>query len=204
MSENQPQKQGNEINKGGGFSVIELLIVLIIIAIIAVFALPQILSSQRLISFTGIKNEMVSVFREVRQDAISQRKPISIRYDDSKKELVVAGGSYGVSGAATNKIIPLHGGGIYAENIKFGRPPSVPAAALGDSTTESNLTAGVIDISFQGDGSVRDGADNPLDHALYFYSDVLAADTAFALSILGSSGRVKVWTYSVADGKYVE
>ena len=186
-----------------GFSLPELIIVLLIIAIIAVFALPQIMSSQRLVSFAGLKQRLASSIRAARQDAISQRKPIAIRYDDSTKQLIISGGRYGTLGDAKNRIISLSSSGL-SGTIIYGRPTGVPAAALDDSVTETNLTAGVVDITFQGDGTVRDANDNPDDNALYFYHGVLGEKAAFAISILGSSGRVKLWNYSVQDGKYVE
>ncbi len=177
---------------------------LIIAAIIAVFALPKIITSQRAISFSAMKHKVSTVIRETRQDAISQRKPISIRYDDATKQLIVTGGKYGILGAGTNKIIILSSGGMFDGDIIYGRPSGVAAAPLGDSTTETNLTAGVVDITFQGDGSVRDASDNPADNALYFYHNVLGKNSAFAVSILGSSGRVKIWTYSASSSQYVE
>ena len=203
MSNQRSNKRQFVINTGG-FSLPELLIVLIIAAIIAVYAIPQIISSKRLISFSAMKQQVSTVIRETRQDAISQRKPISLRYDDSTKEIVISGGKYGIPGATTNRIIALSSGGMFDGDIIYGRPSGVAAAPLGDSTTETNLTAGVIDITFQGDGSVRDASDNPADNALYFYHNVLGKNSAFAVSILGSSGRVKIWTYSPSSGTYVE
>lgn len=192
------------VRGSSGFSMPELVIVLLIAAIIAVFALPQIFSSQRLFSFSAMKNQIITAIRETRQDAMSQRKPISIRYDDTKKQLIVSGGRYGVPGAAENKIITLSTGSLFEGDIIYGRPPGVLAGALGDSVSETNLTGGMVDITFSGDGSVRDASDNPADNALYFYHNVLGQDSAFAISILGSSGRVKVWQYSASSGQYVE
>jgi hypothetical protein len=65
-----------------------------------------------------------------------------------------------------------------------------------------------LNITFQRDGSVIDATGtasdrNPQDQALFIYNSQAAAATASAISVLGASGRVKIWRYDNVS-KYAE
>jgi hypothetical protein len=51
---------------------------------------------------------------------------------------------------------------------------------------------------------VVDASDNPQNRALFFYDAYSPNQTAFAISILGAGGRVKIWRYSEGANLYVE
>ncbi|NNE99762.1 MAG: prepilin-type N-terminal cleavage/methylation domain-containing protein [Pyrinomonadaceae bacterium] len=187
-----------------GFSIVELVIVLLLISIVAVFALPQIIASRRMLSYWGMQRETVAIIVQTRQEAMSQRRPITVRYDDANKRIVVYGGNYGALGAATNLIQEMSGGGLDAGDIMYGRPGGASTAALDDGTNITNLTLGAVEITFQGDGSVRDASDNPEDNAIFFYHNIYGIEAAFAVSVLGSSGRTKLWRCNPGTGYYVE
>jgi prepilin-type N-terminal cleavage/methylation domain-containing protein len=187
-----------------GFSVIELVIVLLLVAIILVFAIPQVISSRRQFSFASIQRQSVSSLRDARQTAINQRQPITFRYEDTSKQMIIYGAGLGALGDAKNLVVRMSGNGLRAGNIKYGIPTGVTPGALGDGTSMTALTVGVVEITFQGDGSVLDGSENPIDGALFFYHELYGKDAAFAVSVLGATGRVKLWRYSNASSAYVE
>lgn len=192
------------LKRQNGFSVAELIIVVLVISILIVAALPQIISSQRLFRFSSIKREMTTYLREARQTAISERKVVTFRYDNSTKKIIIYGGSLGPAGDTHNKTLDFAGMGVSAGDIVYGRPTGASAAALGDGTNLTSLTSNQVEIEFEPDGSVLDASDNPEDHALFFYHAIYPQDTAFALSVLGSGGRVKVWRYSAGVNSYIE
>ena len=181
-----------------------MLVVLLVAAIILVLALPQILSSRRLFRFSGLQRQVATSLREARQEAMSQRKPITLRYDNTNKRIITYGGSFGANGDPKNIIVELSGAGVDANDVKYGRPPGAPASALSDTTNLSNLSSNVVDITFQADGAVIDASNNPQNQALFFYHDKYRLDTGFAVSILGAGGRIKVWRYSQGVNAYVE
>jgi len=193
--------------KGGrqsGFSLPELVVVLLVASILLVLALPQIISSRRLFRFTGLQRQFATSLREARQEAMSQRKIITFRFDNTSKRIVIYGGQFGASGDAKNVIYELSGSGVEANDIKYGRPTGVPTAALSDTTNMTALTSNAVEITFQPDGSVLDSSNNPQNNAIFLYHDKYRLDTAFAVSILGAGGRVKVWRYSQGVNVYVE
>ncbi len=203
MSEKN-MKKTIRLKKQTGFSIPELIVVLLVLAIIVVLALPQVLSSRRLFRFAGLQRQVATSLREARQEAMSQRKPITFRYDNANKTVAVYGGSFGALGDAKNKIVQLSGAGIESDDVKYGRPTGVPTSALSDTTNLTNLSSNAVEITFQLDGSVIDASNNPQNQALFFYHDKYRLETAFAVSILGAGGRIKVWRYSQGVNAYVE
>lgn len=187
-----------------GFSLPELMIVMIIIAIIGVIAIPQIIGARRAFRFSGMQRQIAATLTEARQQAMTQRRAITFQYKNSTREAVIYGGSFGAAGDAKNKIEQLSGGGVSRDEIVYGRPAGVSAEALGDATNLTSLQGGATEVVFQPDGTVLDASGNPINKALFFYHSRNPLKTAFAVSILGAGGRVKVWRYSEGVNKYVE
>lgn len=187
-----------------GFSLPELVIVLLVAAIIIVLALPQIMSSRRLFRFSGFQRQVASSLRDARQEAMSQRTQIIFQYDDVNKRTIIYGGSFGAAGSLKNIVTEMSGSGLMPDEIRYGRPSGVSGAALSDGTNLTGLTGSVVEITFQPDGSVLDASNNPEDKALFFYHNIYRKETAFALSVLGAGGRVKLWRYSPGVDTYVE
>ena len=187
-----------------GFSLPELVIVVLVLTILVVLALPQIISSTRLFSFAGMRRELATHLNEARQHAMSQREPITFRYDNLNKVTILYGGTFGNLGDSKNYVKQMSGGGLSAADIVYGRPGGVSSATLVDGTDLISLDGNAVEVTYQPDGSVRDASDNPIDVAFFFYHAKYPQDTAFALSILGASGRTKIWRYVAGVDEYVE
>jgi len=193
------------VKRQKGFSLPELLIVLLIVSILVVLALPQVMSSRRLFRFSGLQRQVTTSLTEARQEAMSQRKPITILYDDTTKRIILHGGKFGDSGDAQNRIVELTGSGLETDEIVYGRPSSATTAALADTSNITPLTDNAATIIFEPDGSVIDTATkSPKNSALFFYNVNYPDDMAFAISVLGAGGRVKIWRYNKTIQKYVE
>lgn len=197
-------KKLNKLDRQKGVSIPEILVVLLVAAIIVVMALPQMISSRRLFRFSGLQRQVAASLRETRQEAMSQRKPITFRYVDANKRIITYGGAFGALGDTKNLVVELAGSGVESDDVKYGRPAGAPVSALSDTTNLTNLSSGAVEITFQPDGSVLDASNNPKNNALFFYHEKYRLETAFAISILGAGGRVKVWRYSQGVNGYVE
>ena len=191
-------------NNQKGISMPELLVVLLVVAILVVLALPQLSASRRLFRFAGLQRQVAASLTEARQEAMSQRVPVTFRYDNAAKRLVIFGGVFGAAGASTNKITQLSGSGLEAANIIYGLPAGAPATALSDTSQMSPLGGNLVNITFMPDGSVVGATGNPVNNALYFYNSRNPQESAFAVSVLGAGGRVKVWRYSKNIKTYIE
>jgi hypothetical protein len=71
----------------------------------------------------------------------------------------------------------------------------VPNVPLGDGISMTPLLNSQINVTFQPDGSVIDAAGNPLGIGLFIYNSVTPQGTAAAMSVVGASGRIKIWRY---------
>ena len=136
----------------------------------------------------------------------------------SRTAILVAPG-YPITACSTVvATIPLTEGGLPAAEITYGIPagspplpagaPVIPVTKLNDNILLTPLTpagaGGKLNITFQPDGSVIDTAEIPLDHALFLFNNAAAQGTASAISVVGASGRVKVWRYNLSGNSYVE
>lgn len=187
-----------------GFSLPELIVVVFVIAIIGILALPQITASRRAFRFSSLQRQISATLSEARQQAMSQRRAITFRYNDSTKETFIFGGSYGVLGDEKNRVESLYGSGISQNEIVYGRPIGASLAALDDSSNLTVLSSNAVEITFQPDGSVLDAGNNPVNKAIFFYHTKYPSQMAFAVSVLGAGGRVKIWRYNASLNKYVE
>jgi prepilin-type N-terminal cleavage/methylation domain-containing protein len=116
--------------------------------------------------------------------------------------------------------VSLLQGGLQSTEISYGIPTTstglptgnlpIPTGALGDGISMTALSANKINITFQADGSVVSSTGVPVggitlsqanraDQAIYIFDNKAALGTSSAISVLGASGRVKVWRYTNAN-----
>ena len=97
---------------------------------------------------------------------------------------------------------PLTAGSAVNPEISYGIPAGVPSAPLGDGITMTALVNNQLNITFQPDGSVIDAAGNPVGRAMFIYNNQAPKATASAISIMGASGRIKIWRYDSGANLY--
>jgi prepilin-type N-terminal cleavage/methylation domain-containing protein len=209
-----------------GFSLMELLIVVTLIGIVSAFALPQIIAQRRLTRSIGITREIMTQIRHARQLAMSERKAFTFSYDDQTKQMTIIdhnnlrtdpnsgkavlslAGYPNTAGSTVVSTFSLGQGGLNSAEMTYGIPSGLPTVALKDGVSMTALVNNRLNITFQRDGSVIDATGtasdrNSQDQALFIYNSQAAAATASAISVLGASGRVKIWRYDNVS-KYAE
>jgi len=203
-----------------GYSTIEIIVVVGVIAVATAMAIPQMISQRRLMTAHNMVNVIATRMRDTRQQAMSQRQAFTITYDDTAKQLLIIDNNtrdratllndalYPLTTTSTvSATIPLNVGGLDAAEISYGIPSALPvgaSSALADGISKSNLTSSKLNITFEPDGTVTDASGNPANFAMYIYDNRAPAATASAISVLGASGRVKIWRYSPSASQYVE
>jgi prepilin-type N-terminal cleavage/methylation domain-containing protein len=212
-----------------GFSLVEMMVVLVVIGLMSAFAIPQLMTQRRLARSAGLTREIMANMRRARQMAMSERKAFTFSYDDvaktitiidhnndrsdpnSGKAVLTAGGYPNTTGSTIVSTYALGTEGLVADDIKYGIPTGLPgtaSAALDDGVSLTALVSNKLNVTFQRDGSVIKStgiaSDRiPQDIGLYIYNNKAPAATAAAISVLGASGRVKIWRYNNVT-KYVE
>ena len=148
----------------------------------------------------------------------NNNQPLTPSCNLSRTAILGAAGYPNTACSTVVTTIPLTQGGLSASEIAYGIPagspplpvgaPVIPTTKLDDNIVMTPLTpagaGGKLNITFQADGSVIDAAGIPLDRALFLFNSAAAQATASAISVVGASGRVKVWRYNVSVNKYAE
>ena len=223
-----PTLQGHKRSGSRGFSIAEMIVVVAVIGIASAIALPKLLGTSQLIASAGLSREVIAHLRFARQQAMSQRTVITFRYDDQTKLITIINhNETGITfNPLTNSMVLLPNVvapsadvtpdtiveryslpklGVAAGDITLGRPSGASTAALTDGVQMvTNVPNSVINITFQPDGSVVDALNQPLSRSLFIYNQKIEPHTAFAISVLGTTGRIKLWRYSDNAKIYVE
>lgn len=211
-----------------GFSLIEVLIVVAVVGIITAAAIPQIIGQRRLLRSVQVTRQIATQVRYARQLAMSQLNVVTFQYDNTNKRIliidhnnnqpgnvtcnltaaqVLTAAGYPMTACATVALtVPINQEGLNGTEFTYGIPtsPALPTVALGDGISQTSLTNGAINISFHPTGRVLDSSGAPVNTAMYFYNSVKPEATASAISVIGASGRVKIWRYSSSAVLYAE
>jgi type II secretion system protein H len=199
-----------------GFSFIELTMVAALMGIMTAIAVPQLAGQRRLVRANAVARDMMTQLRYARQLAMAQRQSFTFQYNNTTKQIIIIDNNASGNAVLTDTNYPnnagstivsttsLTGGGLDSTEINYGIPTGLPTTALGDGVSLTNLTSGKINITFQPDGTVVDANGTPVDRALYTYNTKIPKETAAALSIIGSAGRIKLWRYYQPSNTYVE
>lgn len=100
--------------------------------------------------------------------------------------------------------VPL-AAGTFVSELTYGIPSGITNTTLDDGNTLTALSGtGLVNVTFQADGTVVDNTGAFKSAALFFYNSQVPTETASAISILGAAGRVKVWRYSTSASKFAE
>lgn len=214
--DNRPSGLPARASSSSGHSLIEVLIVLALIGVVTSMALPQLIAERRLTRSVGITRDILTQLRQTRQLAMSQRQAFTFLYDNATKQITIidhnsnTGGplladpSYpNTAGSVVVSSTPLAESTISSE-INYGIPAGLPNGALGDGLAMTPLFNNQFTVTFQPDGSVIDAAGDPQGRAMFIFNTRAASGTASAISIMGASGRVKIWRYNASANLYAE
>jgi Tfp pilus assembly protein FimT len=210
-----------------GRSIVETLVVVAILAVVTAMAVPQMTAARRLMRAAALPTEVATQLRYARQLAMSQSQAFTFQYDNSNKtirifdhnnfnnataacnmpgqDVISQPGFPNTACTTTALTTPLAtGGGVPASELSYGIPAGISSTPLDDGNSLTALSGTVVNITFLANGTAVDAAGNYVRPALYFYNNVVPNQTASAVSVLGSAGRIKVWRYSTSANKYSE
>ena len=148
---------------------------------------------------------------------MSQRQAFTFQYDNATKRIsiidhnsnpgptLLVDPSYpNTAGSKVVSATPLASETLIASEMSYGIPAGLPNGALGDGIAMTALFSNQLNITFQPDGSVIDATGNPVGRAMFIYNNKAPNATASAISIMGASGRVKIWRYDSGANLYAD
>ena len=207
-----------------GRSIIETVLVVAIAALLVTIAVPQFIAGRRQMRSATLPREIMTQLRYARQLAMTHRQAVTFQYDDSIKTIrifdhnnnnnanpacvmkgyqVLSASGYPNTACTTTVVtIPL-AISVTASEITYGVPTGLNGN-LSDGTTMTALVGGNVNVTFQSNGTVVNSSDNYVNRSLFLYNSQMPNQSAAAISVLGASGRVKVWRYSTSASQYAE
>jgi len=181
-----------------GFSTVELLIVMIVIVVVTAIAVVQLPASLKNARSDNALRQMVDQLRQAREYAIANRRFVQVTFP-------VAGGTYQVQYTVMNTLTP---GGQAANTVypaislpfplqfqTFGTLPDTPdgfgnGAAVFFGGVNGGPPGGMY---FRSDGEFVNATTNLPINGTVFMGSPGDVTTARAVTVLGTTGRVRGW-----------
>jgi prepilin-type N-terminal cleavage/methylation domain-containing protein len=181
-----------------GFSLTEMMIVVIIGFVVATMAITQLQPALQDFRASAAEDTVKSALRQAREYAVTERRTVAVSFkNDAFGDAEVVLNLYTVvNGVQTLNTTPFMAIPI-DRRVQFMQEglPDTPdkfgnCAAL--CFNGAGYAAGTI-IEFQSDGTFTDGTGTPINGSIFMGMQAVPA-TARAITILGSTGRIKSWT----------
>jgi type II secretory pathway pseudopilin PulG len=181
-----------------GFSLTEMMIVVLVGMVVTAMAIVQLQPALQDFRASAAEDTVKSTLRQAREYAISQRRTVAVSFaNDAFGDAEVVLNLYTVANGVQalnntpfltvpiNRSVQFMQEGLPDTPDKFGN-----CAAL--CFNGAGYAAGTI-IEFQSDGTFTNGTGTPINGSIFMGMQGVPA-TARAITILGSTGRIKSWT----------
>jgi len=191
-----------EPGRGGserGFSLIELGVVVLIIFVLAAIAIPQMMPFLYTARADSYARMVVSQLRQAREYAIANRRYVQISFPPG------AGGVSQVQTVIKNSLTAGGGPDGNAVTVPLVLPYTFTAfGALGDTPDGFGAGSAIVfeninggpagGMYFQSDGELVDALTFQPINGTVFIGDTAQKTTARAVTVLGTTGRIRAWT----------
>ncbi len=185
--------------KQGGYSMVELLVVLGIIAILTVISLPYLVNYSKMYKSEDQAIKVMDLMRETAQLALNRRRTVRFeldRNDTGRPQARIIDENNGGTPIVV-KSIPLEP----LNEIRMDLPSGITAP---NPPNYANIvyTSGVWSARFRSDGSVVNAANTPISTTIYSWPPASGGSTprrmteVRAITIFGGSGAVRYWKYT--------
>jgi|HubBroStandDraft_4_1064222.scaffolds.fasta_scaffold102478_2 type II secretory pathway pseudopilin PulG len=198
------QKKERSGNGERGFSMIELSVVIGLIMIISAMAIFAYLPLLQDANFDSSMRQVLDQLRQAREYSIANRRYVQLTFPTpvvggaTQYQIVMTEmDSLTAGGGAVNPVlstVPIHPPAQYLVLSALDTPDGfclgAPAAAVDFKTVAGGTPVSVL---FQSDGELVDGASYQPVNGTIFLGQPGKATSARAITILGTTGRVRAW-----------
>jgi prepilin-type N-terminal cleavage/methylation domain-containing protein len=177
-----------------GFSMIELMIALTIILIVSAIAITKLTPNMQQARVDAAMREVIASFRQAREFAITNRRYVQVSFPANNQIQITQMNTLTPGAGAANAVIQTV---TLAPPLVFnldGMPDTPDAYGNGGAIVFENVVNGPVGgMLFQSDGELLDGATFLPINGSVFLGIPGQQSTARAVTILGTTGRVRGW-----------
>ena len=194
--------------KAGGYSVIELLVVLGIIGMLSAVSFAYLYNYTRMYKTEDQAIKVMDLMREAAQTALNRRRTVRFELDVSNvaRPVVRLIDENGTNPDILMKTIPLEP----LKEVRMDVAPSGVARPNPPNYADAGFVGNVFSARFRSDGSVVNAADNPISATLYSWRPISETAQPFSMSnltpkriqetraitVFGGSGAVRYWKHN--------
>jgi prepilin-type N-terminal cleavage/methylation domain-containing protein len=178
-----------------GFSLLEVLVVIGIIGVLAGITLLSFSNVLPSLRANGALQMLQSQMLVARETSVDQRRNVTVTFQGTGEVVSVLQNLNGSMNQLSDNILPY--GMVYTV---FAGVPDTPDGFVGGAPVNPvncDCTGGLpCTITFQSDGTVVDSSGNYVNGTVFIGNPGGANATARAVTILGTTGRIKGYHYS--------
>ena len=193
-SEVKSMKAGRRWSRAHGFSMIELMVALTIIFIVSAISIISLRPNLQQARVDASMRQVIAVFRQAREFAIANRRYVQVSFPANNQIQVTQLNTLTPGAGGVNPVITTV---TLAPPLVFnldGMPDTPDAYGNGGAIVFENIVNGPVGgMIFQSDGEFLDGVTFLPINGTIFMGMPGQQSTARAVTILGTTGRVRGW-----------
>lgn len=179
--------------RDAGFTVVELAFSLAIICVVVVVVFEAYANAYPSLRATSAAQLLQAQLRQAREVSIDQRRNVTVTFQGTAELVAVV---QGINGGSNTQIYDY----LLPEGLKYVLLTGVPDTPDGyghSYAVNYNCPSNTLPctITFQSDGSVLDGG-GAYNNGSIFIGIAGQTQTARAVTILSSTGRIRAWSYN--------
>jgi prepilin-type N-terminal cleavage/methylation domain-containing protein len=178
-----------------GFSLLEVLVVIAIIGIVAGIAIVSFSNVLPRMRADGALQLLVAQMLQARETSVDQRRNVTVTFQGTGEIVTVLQNLNATTTQLSDYVLPY--GMIFTV---FAGVPDTPDGFVGGppvNAVNCDCAGGLpCTITFQSDGTVLDSTGNYVNATVFIGNPGQTSGTARAMTILGTTGRIKGYHYS--------
>ena len=185
---------GRRWSRSRGFSMIELMVAMMIILIVSAIAITSLRPNLQQARVDAAMRQVIAVFRQAREFAIANRRYVQVTFPANNQIQVTQMNTLTPGAGGINPVITTV---TLAPPLVFnldGMPDTPDAYGNGGAIVFENIVNGPVGgMIFQSDGEFLDAVTFLPINGTIFMGMPGQQSTARAVTILGTTGRVRGW-----------